>query len=170
MAYQMTRRMREIKTDIESSMFANKARVAGNDTTARVLAGIGSWVVTNVNNIGTEVVYLAASQLQVAIDNFTGMNNQRSYLQANQSGRNSIVNAVDVYVTPWGTVEMVPSRHVRNQDVWILEKNKWQWADLRPMRNQPLAKTGDNEKRQLVCEGTLVALNEKSSGLVADCS
>lgn len=117
-----------------------------------------------------EVVYLAASQLQVAVNNFTGMNNQRSYLEASRTGQNSIVNAVDVYVTPWGRVEFVPSRHVRNQDVWIFQKDKWAVANARPVKNEPLAKMGDSNRRQIVAEMTLVCYNEKANGLVADCS
>jgi hypothetical protein len=38
------------------------------------------------------------------------------------------------------------------------------------MKNQELAKTGDNEKRQVVSECTLVVRNEKALGLIADCT
>ena len=47
MAYQVTKRVKELKRDMESSLLANNAKVAGNDTTARELAGIESWIVTN---------------------------------------------------------------------------------------------------------------------------
>lgn len=210
MAYQIQKRAKEMKTDMEKSMFANKARNAGSGSTARIMAGLGAWVTTNTANVGgggsnptgdgtdartdgsetafeqadfdtvmqsvwneggnPDCVYLASSQLQVAINTFTGMNNQRSYLEASRTGQNSIVNAVDVYVTPWGKVEFIPSRHVRNQDVWIIQKDKWAIANLRPVKNEPLAKTGDSEKRQLVAEATMVCYNEKANGLVADCS
>jgi len=210
MAYQIQKKMREIKTDMEAACFANQARDGGSSGAARRLAGLGAWVTTNVNNVGVggsnptgdgtnartdgtetafsqadfdttmqeiwaeggkpDCVYLSANQMQIAIDNFTGMNNQRSYVEASRTGQNSIVNAVDVYVTPWGRVEFIPSRHVRDQDVWIVEKDKLKWANLRPLKNEALAKTGDSEKRQLVGEGTFVVMNEKALGLVADCS
>lgn len=39
--------------DIELALFANNARVAGNSTTARELAGTGAWVKTNTANVGS---------------------------------------------------------------------------------------------------------------------
>ena len=73
-----------------------------------------------------------------------------------------------VYVTPWGTVEFVPSRENRSRDVYILQNDMFCAAVLRPTRNTELAKTGDNTLRQVVTELTLVAKNEASSGLIAD--
>lgn len=49
-AYQIMKRGRELKRDVESSLLANNARVAGNDSTARECAGIGSWLATNTNS------------------------------------------------------------------------------------------------------------------------
>ncbi len=47
MSYQAAKRAKELKRDIETSLLANNAKVAGNDTTARELAGIVSWIATN---------------------------------------------------------------------------------------------------------------------------
>lgn len=47
MAYQIMKRGSELKRDMESSLLANNAQVLGNDTTARELGGIGSWIATN---------------------------------------------------------------------------------------------------------------------------
>lgn len=49
MAYQMEKRMKEIKRDIEAALCDNGAYVAGNDTTARELAGIPAWLTTNTS-------------------------------------------------------------------------------------------------------------------------
>ena len=49
MAYQISKRMMELKRDIEKSALANKAKVVGNDTTARVAAGVESWIATNTS-------------------------------------------------------------------------------------------------------------------------
>lgn len=38
---------RELRTDIESSIFANNAKVTGNSSTAAECAGAGAWVATN---------------------------------------------------------------------------------------------------------------------------
>jgi hypothetical protein len=96
------------------------------------------------------------------------MNNQRSTIGAAVGGTNAVVNAVDVYVTPWGTVEFVPSRLNRASDVFILQSDMFEVATLRPMKTTELAKTGDSTTRQIVTELTLVSKNEKASGAVYD--
>jgi len=47
MAYQVMKRAKELKRDVETSLLANNAQVAGNDTTARETGGIGSFIATN---------------------------------------------------------------------------------------------------------------------------
>lgn len=49
MAYQLAKKSAELKRDQESSLLANKAANAGGATTARVTAGMGAWIKTNVN-------------------------------------------------------------------------------------------------------------------------
>lgn len=52
MAYQILKKTREIKLDIETAMFANQAAVTGTSSVAGRMAGLGAWVATNVNNVG----------------------------------------------------------------------------------------------------------------------
>jgi len=49
MTYQMLKVAKEQKLDIEKSLFDNNARVAGNSTTARELAGAPTWLTTNTD-------------------------------------------------------------------------------------------------------------------------
>ena len=209
MAYQTLKIAKEQKLDIEKALFDNNARVAGNSTTARELAGAPAWMITNTDRGANEgadptgdgtdaatdettavtafsqtkfdtvmqsiweqggnpdVVYLSAFQMNKALG-FTGMNNQRSTIGASVGGTNAVINAVDVYVTPWGTVEFVPSRQCRSRDVFIIQNEYWSVGVLRPTKNVELSKTGDSTRRQVVTELTLCALNEKSSGIIAD--
>ena len=209
MAYQILKVAKEQKLDIEKALFDNNARVAGNSTTARELAGAPAWMVTNTvfganegadpTGDGTDartdevtattafsqtkfdtvmqsiweqggnpdVVYLSAFQMNKALG-FTGMNNQRSTIGAAVGGNNSVVNALDVYVTSFGTVEFVPSRNVRSRDVFIIDPDMWAMASLRNMKNEALAKTGDSEARQIVAEATLVCRNEAANAFIAD--
>ena len=207
-AYQTLKIAKEQKLDIEKALFANNAKVAGNSTTARELAGAPSWLITNVDFVtggtpsganptgdGTDArtddgtptafsqtkfdnvmqsiwenggnpdtVYLSAFQMNVALG-FTGNNNQRSAVQA---GDERVVKSLAVYVTPWGTVEFMPSRENRSQDVFIMQDDMWEVAVLRPTKNIELAKTGDSTKRQVVTELTLCAKNEAANGIIAD--
>jgi len=111
-----------------------------------------------------DTVYLSATQMNIALG-FTGNNNQRSQVQA---GDERVIKSLSVYVTPWGTVEFMPSRENRARDVFIMQDDMWEVATLRPTKNVALAKTGDNTTRQVVTELTLVCKNEAASGIIAD--
>jgi hypothetical protein len=206
MAYQVLRVAKEQKLDIEKALFANNARVAGNSSTARELAGAPAWLITNTSygaNEGADptgdgtdartdettaltafdqtkfdtvmqsiwvsggrpdVVYLSAFQMNKALG-FTGNNNQRSQVQA---GDEKVIKSLAVYVTPWGTVEFMPTRENRSRDVFIMQKDMWAVGVLRPTKNTELAKTGDATKRQVVTELTLVCKNEAANGGIFD--
>jgi hypothetical protein len=205
-AYQVVKIAKEQKLDIEKALFDNNARVAGNSTTARELAGAPAWLTSNteVGSTGTDptgdgsnartdgtqeaftqtrfdtimqsiwenggrpnTVYLSAFQMNKALG-FVGMNNQRSTVPATKGGGNAVINAVDVYVTPWGTVDFVLSRECRSRDVFIMQDDMWAVGVLRPTKNVALAKTGDNTTRQVVTELTLCCKNQAASGIVAD--
>ena len=203
MAYQVLKVAKEQKLDIEKALFANNARVAGNSSTARELAGAPAWLITNTSFGATgadatgdgtdartdgtqtafdqtkfdtvmqsiwvsggrpDVVYLSAFQMNKALG-FTGNNNQRSQVQA---GDEKVIKSLAVYVTPWGTVEFMPTRENRSRDVFIMQKDMWAVGVLRPTKNTELAKTGDATKRQVVTELTLVCKNEAANGGIFD--
>lgn len=203
-AYQTLKIAKEQKLDIEKALFDNNARVAGNSSTARELAGAPAWIFTNVDlqsgNSGAnptgdgtdartddgtptafsqtkfddvmqsiweqggkpDVCYLSAFQMSKALG-FVGNNNQR-----NTTDSSRVSNNVDVYMTPWGSVEFVPCRENRSRDVFIMQSDMWAVGVLRPTKNVALAKSGDNTTRQVVTELTLVCKNEKASGIIAD--
>lgn len=48
--YQVLKLAKEIKLDTEKALFDNNARVAGNSSTPREMAGLPSWLVTNVSS------------------------------------------------------------------------------------------------------------------------
>jgi hypothetical protein len=111
-------------------------------------------------------VYLSAFQMNVALG-FTGNNNQTSTIKAESE---KVIKHMDVYVTPWGTVEFTPTRENRGRDVFIMQDDMWAVGVLRATKNTALAKTGDNTKRQVLTELTLISKNEKASGAVIDCT
>jgi hypothetical protein len=111
-----------------------------------------------------DTVYLSAFQMNVALG-FTGNNNQRSAVQA---GDERVIKSLAVYVTPWGTVEFMPSRENRSRDVYIMQDDMWEIAVLRATKNVAMAKTGDNTTRQVVTELTLCAKNEAANGGIFD--
>ncbi len=203
LAYQVLKTAKELKLDMEKALFANQARVVGNNTTARQLAGAPAWLTsntsigatganpagdgTNARTDGTaraltqtlfdtvmqsiwtnggkpDTVYLGPAQMNTALG-FTGNNNQQSQIKAESE---KVIKHMSVYVTPWGTVQFVPSRENRSRDVFIMQDDMWAVANLRPMTNTDLAKTGDSTRRQVVAEMTLLCKNQRAHGIVAD--
>ena len=56
MAYHTLKIAKEQKLDIEKALFANNAREAGSSVAARELAGLPSWIVTNIDEAGDATV------------------------------------------------------------------------------------------------------------------
>ncbi len=52
LAYQISKASKELKRDMETSLTANQAPVTGDDSTARRLAGLESWIKTNTSKGG----------------------------------------------------------------------------------------------------------------------
>ena len=111
-----------------------------------------------------DTVYLTSGQMQRALS-FVGNNNERATAQ-----NGKVSQLLSIYMTPWGSVTFTPSRHQESRSVFILQTDMLALASLRPMKSEELAKNGDNVTRQCLTEATLVVRNEKSLGLVADCS
>lgn len=79
-----------------------------------------------------------------------------------------IVATVDAYESDFGRLKVVANRFQRSRDVLVLQMDMWKMSMLRNMKEIDLAKTGDSDRRQVICEYTLEACNEKASGGVFD--
>ena len=74
LAYQLTKRGRELKRDAEAIMLANQASDAASATTARKLGGLPTWLTSNTNRAsdGANGGYSTGTALTVAADDSTG--------------------------------------------------------------------------------------------------
>jgi hypothetical protein len=79
-----------------------------------------------------------------------------------------IVGAVDLYVSDFGNLQVVPSRFVRSRDVFVLDPNMARVAYLQTTKQKPLARTGHAERRLISAEYGLQVDNEKAHGIIAD--
>lgn len=80
----------------------------------------------------------------------------------------AIIGAADFYVSDFGTLSVVPNRFQRGRDALLIDWNFISVAYFRPFFTEPLAKTGDAEKRLLLGEYGLKIHNEAALALVAD--
>ena len=203
--YQLVKRTKEIRRDLETIVLANQAKAAGDKaTTPRNLAGYQSWVATNFtqgagvtggsaptgdgsdtrtngtggtldetqfkaaaqscwDNGGNPDMALMDSAAKTTFSTFTG--NATRFKGAEDK---QLVATIDIYDGDFGEYEVVADRFADSDYLYLVETNMWALSELRPLFSEPLGKSGDAEKWQLVWEATLEARNEKSSGCVAD--
>ena len=76
--------------------------------------------------------------------------------------------AVDVYVSDFGELKVIPNRFQRTRDVFILQADKIAIAYLRPFSQIELATTGDAQQRELVVEYCMEMRAPKAQGAVYD--
>jgi hypothetical protein len=105
-------------------------------------------------------------QKRVITESFTG---RATSVDATHTDK-KIVNAVDFYDSDYGVMSIVPNRYMRQSDVFCLTPSMWSVDYYRPYFSHELAKSGDNEKRQMIVEWTLRAGEEAANGGVFDLS
>ena len=76
--------------------------------------------------------------------------------------------AVDVYVSDFGELKVIPNRFQRARDVFVLQADKIAVAYLRPFSQIELATTGDAQQRELVVEYCMEMRAPKAHGAVYD--
>lgn len=111
-------------------------------------------------------IVLASAKNKTTASGFTGISTQ--YTQTPSKSQATIVAAADVYVSDFGVLSIVPSRHSRDSEVLVLDFSHIRVDFLRPFKTVPLAKTGDAEKRMLLAEYMLRVNTEKGEGGVFD--
>lgn len=109
-----------------------------------------------------DMIMVGASQKQT-FSTFTG-----GSTRFDKAEDKSVTASVDVYISDFGTLKVVPNRFQRTKTAFILETEKWALATLRSFETTDLAKTGDSDKKLITVEYTLEARQEKSSGAVKD--
>jgi hypothetical protein len=211
MAYQVKKRMKELKRDLEYALVRNQESTSGAAASGAKSAGLESWIATNITSVGlgsgfstpgysggtvaapvdaTARGSLTESSLKSVISAAWTQGGDPSVLMVGPLTKQKIstafagiatrfrdvpagkqaqvIGGVDLYVSDFGTHKIVPNRFMRDQIVLALDPEYWRLDQLRPLSSWELAKTGDSERRQLLMEVTLAALNEKASGKVAD--
>ena len=79
-----------------------------------------------------------------------------------------IIGAADVYVSDFGTVNVVPDRFMPESNAYIVDPEYAAVGYLRNFRTEVLAKTGDSEKRMLIVEYGLKVRQQKSHAAIRD--
>ncbi len=140
---------------------------AATDGTQRAITeSILKGVIADCWDEGAEPsVVLCGSAQKQTISTFTG--NATRYKEAEDSKLNA---AIDVYISDFGELQIVPARHIRSRDVFVLDPNYASVAYLQTAKQEPLAKNGLSERRLISAEYGLQVTSEKAHGVIADVS
>jgi hypothetical protein len=169
---------------LESWLFTNRTDVGtgGQNTTPGFISGIVA-APTDASVSGTVTKSALDSVIQACwtqggdpskimvgpvvktkVSQFTGI--ATLYKEINGMKQGVVTSGVDTYVSNFGEHMIIPSRFNRDKTMSVIDPEYWELAYLRPFQQFELAKTGDSEKRQMLCEVTLVSKNEAASGKV----
>ena len=184
-AYQMAKRAKELKLDMEAMLLeADQAASPGTSSTPRATASVGTWITTNAV-IGTvvseddikevmETCWVSGAKPDILMVNgrikqeISGLSQSVSSLQtaANNKSPAYVVAAVDIYVSDFGNLTIVPNRLMPDDTGYFLDYEYWDIAYLRPFSTHELARTGDSISQLLVVEYGLRSKNEAANGKV----
>jgi len=80
----------------------------------------------------------------------------------------SVIGAVDVYVSDFTVIDVVPNRFQRERDFWILDSEYWEIAYLDGYKTEKISKIGDAERRHILVDWMVKSNNEAASAVFAD--
>jgi hypothetical protein len=188
LAHQLAKASKELKRDMEGSLLADNAAAAGNATTARETRGAAHWITTNVTDAGTsgthaamveadvlaaaEAVWTAggeASTILLGATNkklITAMSGRADSVRSVSDNNTTIQNAVDVYVSDFGTYNIVMDRFCDQDVVYFLDHDMWSVDYLRDFQTVDIARAGDGEKKMLLVEYGLRCGNEAANAKI----
>jgi hypothetical protein len=101
-----------------------------------------------------------------AFSAFSGIATKTFYQSAVEE--TAVIGAADVYVSDFGILAVVPNRFQRKRDAFLVDPEFAAVIFLRPFMTEPLAKTGDAEKRMVIVEWGLKVHNEKAHAGIFD--
>ncbi len=188
MAHQLAKASKELKRDMETSLLADNAAAAGNATTARETRGAANWIATNVTDAGTSSTHAAVveddiiavaeatwnaggepSTMLLGATNkklVTAMSGRADAVRSVSDDNMSIYNAVDVYVSDFGTFNITLDRYCDQDVIYFLDHDMWSVDYLRDFQTVDIAKEGDSEKKMLLVEYGLRCGNEAANGKI----
>jgi hypothetical protein len=120
-------------------------------------------------NSGADIKYLMMAPGQKQnFSSFVGVGASGGASNRTDTADQRIIGGMDVYVSDFGEMAVVPNRFQRNGDCWLLDPEYYNIAYLRPFFQREVASTSDGEQRAIIVEYTLQVNNEAALGAVYD--
>ena len=114
----------------------------------------------------TRILVTPSNSLIVAA--FASAAGRYRIVQESPATQTKLVNAVNLYVSPFGEQVVEVDRFLKAKSTLIYDPDMWAQATLRPWTRENLAKVGDSERQLIVGELGLKHKNYSASALVID--
>ena len=115
---------------------------------------------------GDPKVLMVGPYNKTVVSGFTGIATRYRDVPAGKQAE--IIGAADVYVSDFGTVNVVPNRFQPENTAYVMDPEYASIAYLRNFRTEVLAKTGDAEKRMILVEYGVKVRQQKSHAAIRD--
>ena len=144
--------------------------VAGTGLTVTTATQLQDPVATVIaqcwNNGGDPAVIMVDSNAKRFLSKITGI--ATLYRDIPPGSQGQIIQGASVLVSDFGEHTIVPNRFMPSSQIYFLDMQYWAFAELRPISEVALAKTGDADRAMLITEGTLECRTPYSSGKIGE--
>lgn len=190
-SHQLAKSLKSIKRDYEFSLVGqDNAKVAGNATTAREMDSASQQISTTVdaganatdamteakllelgedcygNGSDPTVFMIKPADAQI-VSGFTGAAGRNRTIN---DGAKTLVNAIDLYVSPYGEYKVILNRHQLTTHAFLIDPSMFRSCVLRPFTRTLLAKDSDGDRHAIVGEYSLKHMSYSDSGMITGLS
>jgi hypothetical protein len=187
-ALQLSQTLAALKNDVEHCLVGvDQAAVTGSASAARKMASLSQQISTSLDAGGNATDPLTEAKLLTLSQTcFTNGSNPSVLLVkpadasiiagfATATGRNrdidrSLVNTIEVLVTPFSELKVVISRACKSTHAFLIDPTMFKQCVLRPFSRTLLAKQGDSDKHFVVGEVSCKHTNFGDSGMITGLS
>ena len=164
-----------IKTNVDMQTNGTNPSYTTLPNSARTDGNVRTFTETILKNViqqvwaagGAPKILMTGPVNKQRVSGFAGIASSRFNINGGEKPA-TLIGAVDLYVSDFGTVAVIANRFQRERDAWVLDPEYAKMTVLRPYQQIELAKTGDAEKRMLLVEWGHKVLAENAHGLAAD--
>ena len=190
-AYQLAKALKSIKRDLEFAYVGqDNSKVTGSSSVAREMDSIIPQITTDVDagsnatdalteaklldlgedcyDNGSDVsVFMIKPADSTIVSNFTAASGRSREIN---DGNKTLVNAIDLYVSPFGEYRVILNRHQKTTHAFLLDPSMFRSCVLRPFSRTLLAKDSDGDRHAIVGEYSLKHMSYADSGMISGLS
>ena len=180
--YQSNKAIPHLMRLIEKAVYKG-TRSAGTSAAPRSFGGLGTFVTNNAINSGSAAVtqakfenalkaaYLDGGKPSKAFVSPTNMQVIKNFYDSGtflrvDTKEKTVGMTIEKIITPYGTVDLIMDRWAPDATIYILDPEHVGFVTYYPFTSEPLAKTGDYQRGEVVGEFTLCVRMDKAHAVI----